>query len=209
MSAARELTGVRIEVGPANRRFGRGGRLDPRPYVRVMVEPGDDDLVAGRPGLGECPRKVVGQLGHAAPEDDAAWISGEQVSHRGARTPDDVVGAALGCSDPAAVGDGRGQRLGDGVGHDLRHLRAAGPVEVGRALGQCGELLADRLNVKPHGARPYIRRTRRRPARPAVLAAQRHIATWAAKTSCRAATRSTSTGSRRGVRGRPWADARG
>ena len=43
----RQLAGRRVELRPPHRRAGRLGRLHPRPHVRVVVEPGHHDLVAG------------------------------------------------------------------------------------------------------------------------------------------------------------------
>ena len=99
-----ELGRPRIELGPADGRpDGRGGH-DPRPDVRVVVETGDDHLVACRPGRGERARHGEGELGHAAAEDHAAGVHAEQVGHRGAGGVDDGVGRAFCFGDRSAVG---------------------------------------------------------------------------------------------------------
>ena len=48
--------------------------IDPGPDVRVVVEPGHDDLVAWRPARGQRAGEVEGERGHAAAEDDAAGV---------------------------------------------------------------------------------------------------------------------------------------
>ena len=70
-----------------------------------MVERRHDDLVTRPPVLRDSAREVVGQLGHAAAEDDAAGIGAKQIRHRLPRRDDDPIGAPLGRRQLAAVCD--------------------------------------------------------------------------------------------------------
>ena len=111
----------------------RLGGQHPRPDVGVVVQPGDHDLVARAATLGQRAREVVGQLGHAAAEDDAAGIGAEQVGHRRAARAITIASALR--SAPVtwprlAIGDVSASR--DRVGDGVRDLRAAGAVEEGR-----------------------------------------------------------------------------
>ena len=83
-----ELAGRRVELGPAHARPGLLGGDDPRAHVGVVVEPADDDLVAGPPRGGQGAGQLEGQLGRRPAEDDAARVELEQVAHRraGVRT---------------------------------------------------------------------------------------------------------------------------
>ena len=85
-----------------------------------------------------------------AAEDDAAGVGAEQVGHRGPGAERDVLGAALGLGDGAAVG----QRRRSGVAATASatasgRLGAAGAVEVGDAGGEGRELGADSVHVVP------------------------------------------------------------
>jgi hypothetical protein len=145
----RQLGGGGVEVRPADGRAGRRRGVHPGADVRVVVQAGDDDLVARAPVLGERAGEVVGELGHAAAEDDAAGVGGEQVGDGGAGGEDDAVRAALGRGDGASVGDRGAEGGGDGVRHDVRRLRAARAVEVRGALRQGREVRADGGDVVP------------------------------------------------------------
>ena len=131
-----QLAGLRVEVGESDGgAHGLGGQ-HPGAHVGVVVEPGHHDLVARTPVLGQGAREVEGQLGHAAPEDDAAGVGTEQVSEGGPGPHDGGVGVALRRRRRPTVGE-RGEqgvvhRLGDHVGG----LGATGPVEVGGAVTQ-------------------------------------------------------------------------
>ena len=87
--------------------------LHPRPDVGVVVQPGDHHLVAGRPRARQRPGQVVGQGGHAPAEDHPARVGADEVGHRRPGLEHDLVGAARGGADVAAVGDARQQGGGD------------------------------------------------------------------------------------------------
>ena len=146
-----QLTGLAVEPDPADGRPDRLGRLHPRADVGVVVQPGDDDLVTGRPRLRQRPGQVVGQGGHAPPEDHPAGVGAHEVGHGRPGIEHDAVGAAGGGADVAAVGDVGQQGGGDRLTDHRRHLRATRAVEVGGACLQCRELRPDGLDVKAHG----------------------------------------------------------
>ena len=146
----RQLAGLRVDVGPAQRRPGgcRGG--DPRPDVGVVVQPADEHLVAGSPGLRQGSGEQVGVRGHRLPEEDPARVHPQQVAGCQPGGRDDRVG-------PHAAGEGAvavGHRTAKSVGHRVAdrgwHLRAAGAVQVRQPLGERGELRADALDVVGH-----------------------------------------------------------
>ena len=92
----RQLAGGGVEVDPAHGGADRLGDLHPGPDVRVVVEAGDDHLVAGPPVLGQRAGEVVGERGGAAAEHDAARVGPEQVGQGGAAVGDDLLGPPLG-----------------------------------------------------------------------------------------------------------------
>ncbi len=175
----RELTGGGVEVDPADRGARGLGGLDPRADVRVVVEAGDDDLVAGTPLLRHRPREVVGEGGGAATEDDPAGVGPEQVGEGGAGVGDDPVGPALGRGGAPAVADRTRQGVGDGAADDVGDLAPPGPVEVGGALREGGEAGADGRDVVGHGAILYQDVCSGRPsANPAVLCRPTVALSW-------------------------------
>ena len=113
-----------------------GRRLDPGPDVGVVVQPGHDHLVAGRPARGQGGRQPVGEGGHVRAEDDAVRLAADQVGDGPAALGDDPVRAAAGREGPAHVADPGPVGAGDGVDHRRRHLGAGGPVQVGEAVAQ-------------------------------------------------------------------------
>ena len=145
-----ELGRRRVEVDPPHRRARPLRREHPGTDVRVVVEAGDDDLVARPPGRGEGVRQVDGQRRHAPPEHDPAGVGAEQVGHRPAGRDDDVVREALRRREAAAVRDRRGQRRRHGLRDLEGDLRAARPVEVRVAGRQGREAGAERGDVVGH-----------------------------------------------------------
>src|SRR5690606_4916823 len=92
----RQLPGGWVKLGPPHRRAGPRGGLQPRPDVRVVVEPGDDHLIARRPIRGEGTRDQIGQRGRARPEDHAVGYAADEVGHRGAGRRGDLERSAAG-----------------------------------------------------------------------------------------------------------------
>jgi hypothetical protein len=100
-----ELAGGRVERRPAHRRTYRLGGEHPRTDVRVVVQPGDHHLVARAPARRQGAGQVEGELGGAAPEDDAPRVRTQQIGDRRTSPEDDVVRQSLGSRSAAAVGD--------------------------------------------------------------------------------------------------------
>lgn len=132
---------------------GRGG-AHPRRDVGVVVEAGDDHLVAGAPRGGERLRDVEGQRRHVRPEHDAVGVVGaDERRCCSARLLQAAVGGLRRGEGATDVGVLVQQRVADSVGHDGRHLTAGGAVEAHRALsgdlaGEAWELRAHPLDVE-------------------------------------------------------------
>ena len=136
----RQFAGVEVGVGPPDRRAG----LHPRPDVRVVVEPGQYDLVTRTPGRGEGTRQPVGHRGHVGAEDDAVGVPADKVGDGLTAAGDDVVGAVAGREGAADVADPIPVRVRDGLDHRRGYLGAGGAVEIGVPVGQ-------RRIRRPHG----------------------------------------------------------
>ena len=146
----RQLGRRGIEVDPANGCPDPFGRLDPRPNVGVVVQPGDHDLVARSPRNGEGPGQVVGELGRGAPEHDSPRNGTDQVGHRGAGVGHDPIGVAFAVGPGPAVGQRLRQRGGDRIDDRPGSLRATGPVERRHSGFEGRELGSDRCDVVGH-----------------------------------------------------------
>ena len=125
-------------------------RLHPRPDVRVVVEPRDHDLVPGHPLLGERPRHVVRRLRHRPREHHPARVAAEQVRDRlraaattsSARRSAAVTSPRLEMPDVIVPATASATCLGTCV--------PTRPVEVGDALLEGREVLADAVEVEGH-----------------------------------------------------------
>jgi hypothetical protein len=112
--------------------------------VRVVVEPGAHDLVAGSELAADRRGEAHRQRGHARPEGDAARVAAQQPPDGLARGLDELVRRRGGPERAAVVGvvaaaHEAGHRIDGGVDH----LRAGRAVEAGPAVAQAGEALAD------------------------------------------------------------------
>ena len=148
----RELTRRYVDFGPAHRDVGPGGGLNPRADVRVVVQPGDHDLVAGPPCVGQRAGQPVGQRGHVRAEDDALRVAAHEVGHGLAAAGHDGAGALAGREGPARVADPGPGRGGDGLDDCLGHLCPGGAVQVGVPVAERRIGGAHRFYVKGHGA---------------------------------------------------------
>ena len=119
-----------LHVGEAHPGPGPDRRLHPRPDVRVMVEPGDHDLVAGAPARRERAGQPVGQGGHVRAEDDALGLAAGEVRHGLPALGGDRVGAAAGRERASGVSQADPVRAGDRVDH--RPAAACPPPRPGR-----------------------------------------------------------------------------
>ena len=82
---------VRTNVDPSDGGAGIARGEQPRPDVRVVVEPGHDDLVARSPRPSERARQVQQQRRRVLAEDHLARVAAEEVGARPARVGDQRV----------------------------------------------------------------------------------------------------------------------
>ncbi len=146
-----ELSGCRIELGPADRRADRLGSQHPRSDVRVVVEAADHHLVPRAPVLRKGPRHLEGQRRHAPPEDHPRRVRAQQVTDRRPGLEHRSVGVAFRLGHLTPGRHGGGELTADRVGHRLRGLGAARSVEVRCPALQRGELGPEGLDVERGG----------------------------------------------------------
>src|SRR6202008_3955731 len=96
--------------------------LQPRRDVAVVVEAGDEDLVAGRKRPSERPREREVERGHVLAEDRPRGRTAEEASRRGMCELDELVAAAAGGERSAEVRVGLAEIRGDRVDHGARAL---------------------------------------------------------------------------------------
>ena len=99
------VTSSVADVHPADGGAGVLGRQDPRTDVRVVVERGDDHLVARAERAAERAREVQQQRRRVRPEDDLARVGARDVGCRPARVRDQRVGLLAGRERPVRVAD--------------------------------------------------------------------------------------------------------
>src|SRR3989442_9190713 len=127
--------------------------------VAIVVEPGDDDLVARLQLALDRAADGKGEGRHVGAEDDLVGGDGiEEGRGRMANFRDQGVRLPAGRKDAALVGINRPPVFGGAVDDALRHLRAGGIVEVDDRLsidleGERGELRANGLQVDVVGGR--------------------------------------------------------
>ena len=108
--------------------------LEPGRDVRVVVEPGDDDLVSFAPLAPGRAREREGERRHVRAEDRLVRSAAEELRGGQARLRDERLGAPARLVRPADVGVRLAVVAGDRVDHLVGHLSAAGPVEEGERL---------------------------------------------------------------------------
>ena len=140
------------DVGEADLEAEVVGQLQPRRDVAVVVEAGDDDLVAGLEsatgGAGERER----QRGHVGAERHLVGRAAEEAAGGFAGRIDDVHGPLAGLERAADVGVGLAEIRRDGVDHLVRHLRPAWPVEQCQVALERAVAPADCLHVERRDA---------------------------------------------------------
>ena len=125
----------------------------PRPDIRLMVENGDDHLITGvelrRHGGGE----QAHQRRSRRPQDDLLWSRGiQKTGEAGTRSREPFGGSHrmnIGC---AGLHTGCQQILRDAFGDVPQYQRAAGIVEIGKAVIQSRETCADGGKIERHGS---------------------------------------------------------
>jgi hypothetical protein len=134
--------------------------LPPRVDIRVVIELGDDDLVARLPGAGQGARQVEGERGHVGAKGNLVGRRAEEVAEGGARRGEHRVGFFAGRVRPVRVGVVVQEVVAHGVGNRRRHLRAAGAIEVGHRQTVVGAL---------HGRKQRPNRLNRQHSHPQII----------------------------------------
>ena len=116
--------------------------------VRVVIEIGDDDLIAGAPAAPEGARQMEDARRHVVREGDLARGGIEEVGDRGARGQEHRIGLIGGGVRPMGVRVVMQQIVAHRIDDRLRDLRAPRPIEVGDGVAvvlalQRGEARAD------------------------------------------------------------------
>ena len=126
-------------------------KLEPRRHVRVVVELGDDDLVAFPPLASGGARQRERERRHVRAEDRLLGAGAEELAGRQPRLGHERLGAAARLVRPADVGVRLPVVAGDRVDHFVGHLCAAGAVEEGQRLSQRRVTGANGLDVEGDG----------------------------------------------------------
>jgi hypothetical protein len=158
---ARAVAEQRLDVGRVERPIGPDRRLahhepvvlgdpDPRRDVGVVVELGDDDLVAAAQRARHGVREQEVERRHVRPERDLLGRAARQVGGRRARRGDQLGRLARGRERAAVVGRPAREMGAHGLDDHVGHLRAARPVEVGDRPRQRREAAADGVDVERH-----------------------------------------------------------
>jgi hypothetical protein len=145
---------VVTDVDPADGRARVARGHDPRPDVRIVVEPCHGDLVAGLERAAERPRQVQQQGRRVLSEQDLVRVAPQEAGAGAARVVDQRVDLTAGRERTVRVGGAGAHPAGDRVDHRVRGLRAAGCVgpDVRPAVRtrprERGETGADRLHIE-------------------------------------------------------------
>ena len=128
-------------------------QADPGRDVGIVIEAGDQQLVATLQVAADGAAQREGQRRHVGAEDDFVGRAIEEVGHGLVRLLDDQFAALAGEKRSAEIGVPLRQVFGDGVDHLLRYLSAAGRVEENGGLAvdrlaQRWKLLADPLDIE-------------------------------------------------------------
>ena len=146
----RQLTGPQVHFRPPDDDAGARRGLNPRPNVRIVVEAGDDDLVARRPAGRQGPRQPVGQGRHVGPKDHPGPIAPDEVGDGMATFVGDLPGPLARRKCPADVGETGGVSTRDRLDDAGRKLGPSCTVKVGITVGQRRVLRPDLVDVERH-----------------------------------------------------------
>ncbi len=115
------------------------GQIQPRCDVGVMIEPGHDDLVAGT----QLPAERAGQReverGHVGAEDDFVECAAEEAGRGRSRLVDQRLKPPARCVGSSGVAARFPVYGGDGGGHLVGSLSAAGRIEKNEVALQRAE----------------------------------------------------------------------
>ena len=142
--AAAQLRSPVVQIQRAvlavDRRLAHGGpgilgRLHPRREVGVVLEGGEQHLVAGAPGAAQGPGQREGEGGHVGAEHhQVRFAAAHQICRRLVRAPQHGITFAAGDELPVHVGVGVGEVAPHGLDDARRHLAARRAVEKDRGL---------------------------------------------------------------------------
>jgi hypothetical protein len=126
--------GVVVDVHEADREILVVGELEPRRHVRVVVELGDENLIALPPVASGSARQCERERRHIRAEDRLLGTGAEKLAGRQSCLCHERLGAATRLVRSADVRVRLSEVLGDRVDDLVGNLRAAGPVEEGQRL---------------------------------------------------------------------------
>ena len=126
-----ELAGLGVEAHGPDLEAALARDAAPGIDVGVVVELGDHDLVARGPALAQRAPEVERERRHVGAERDLGGPAAQEVGERLARGRERGVGLDARRVRPVRVGVVVEQVVADGLHDGSRHLRPAGPVEVG------------------------------------------------------------------------------
>jgi len=132
-----------VHVGQPDAQADVTGQVEPRRHVRVVVEPGDDDLVPGAQLPAEGAGHRVVQRGHVRPEDDLVGAAAEEARRGCPGIVDDLLDPPAGGVGRAGVAAGFEVDPGNGFSDLVGRLSAAGRVEIDEIVVQRAEPGAD------------------------------------------------------------------
>ena len=122
-------------------------QLQPRRDAAVVIQRGDEDLIARAEIARGGARQREVQRGHVRPEDHFMGLAAQEQCRPGLGLLQDLPDAQAGRVHRAEVGAGLAQRTGNRVADFVGHLRAARGVQEREALPQRRETAPDRGDV--------------------------------------------------------------
>ena len=163
--------------------------LQPGGDPRVVVQAGDEDLVARAERARRGPGQREVERGHVGPEDHLAGLAAEEAGRPDLGLLEDLPDADARGVARAQVGAGLPERERDRVPHLVRDLSAARGVEERETLPQRRKAGPDRVDV--HAGTEHFGHRKLPPAR--TVRERRPPPGWCRRTACRARrTRTTS-----------------
>src|SRR5690348_3011515 len=106
----------------------------PRRDVGIVIESGDDNLIARLQIAADATRERKGERGHVGPKENFGGIAIEKISHGFAGAGDHCIGAATGGKCAAGIGIGIFEIVAESLDYLLWNLRSRCRVE------KCGRM---------------------------------------------------------------------
>jgi hypothetical protein len=145
---------VVVDVGEADDQAEIVRELQPGRHVRVVVEPGDDDLVAGMQLARSRAREREVERRHVRAECDLPRRAAQPFAGREPRVGDHGLRSATRLVGPADVRVRLAKVAGDRVDHLVGNLRPARSVEEREAASERRETRPDRVDVEGDRGHP-------------------------------------------------------